>query len=102
MSELTETVRKMLSQAQVFARDTPFEAVARARQAVQLVDGALAQPTGGPDDRGALDNLRQLAAGRLSRYEAKLALWVDASKNRGVAYNQRESEIIGLPLRAKG
>ena len=102
MSELTETVRKMLSQAQVFARDTPFEAVARARQAVQLIDGVLGRTAGGPDDRGSLDNLRQLAAGRLARYEAQLARWVDASRNRGEAYNQRESEIIGLPLRAKG
>ena len=58
MSELTETVRKMLSQAQVFARDTPFEAVSRARQAVQTIDAALAQ---GPADREALDNLRKLA-----------------------------------------
>lgn len=101
MSELTETVRKMLSQAQVFARDTPFEAVARATQAVQLIDGALTK-SAGPDDRTALDNLRQLAAGRLTRYQEQLARWVDASRNRGEAYNQRESEIIGLPLRAKG
>ena len=38
MSELTDSVRKMLSQAQVFARDTPFEAVSRARQATKLVE----------------------------------------------------------------
>ena len=98
MSELTDRVRKMLSQAQVFARDTPFEAVARARQAMQVVESALATAST-PDEREALENLRTLAAKRVERYQAVLDSWMDASRERAEAFNQRERDVIGQPLR---
>lgn len=99
MSELTERVRKMLSQAQVFARDTPFEAVSRARQTLQAVDDALAACA--PDERPALENLRQLASTRLAKYEQRLEAWLDESRARGDKWEQSEQAMIGLPLRAK-
>ena len=98
MSELTDRVRKMLSQAQVFARDTPFEAVSRARQAVKAVEAALETSTS-PDERVALENLRRLAEKRAAKYEADLEAWIEASRGRGEAFSQREREVIGQPLR---
>ena len=98
MSELTDRVRKMLSQAQVFARDTPFEAVSRARQAVQLVESALTTAST-PDERSTLENLRALAVKRAERYEAVLDGWLDESQKRAEAFNQRERDVIGKPLR---
>jgi hypothetical protein len=100
MSELTETVRKMLSQAQVFARDTPFEAVSRARQAVQLIDAALAEAA--PIERPALESLRKVTASRLAKYDAVLAAWRETTSQRSELYNQQERARLLQPLRAKG
>ncbi|MEY4513972.1 MAG: hypothetical protein RLZZ450_6094 [Pseudomonadota bacterium] len=100
MSELTETVRKMLSQAQVFARDTPFEAVSRARQAVLLIDAALAGGT--PIERPALESLRKVTASRLEKYEIVLASWREKATLRAEQYVQTERARILQPLRAKG
>ncbi|HEY6880000.1 MAG TPA: hypothetical protein VI299_18370 [Polyangiales bacterium] len=100
MSELTDRVRRMLSQAQVFARDTPFEAVSRARQALQEIDAALGTATA--DERPALEGLRTLAASRYERYQEVLAGWQRANAERHEVYNQHERNRIGLPLRARG
>jgi hypothetical protein len=99
MSELTEKVRKMLSQAQVFARDTPFEAVSRARQAVQVVEEALTRCS--PEERSALDGLRTMAAARLVKYEAVLASWLEQSRLRGERYDEQERAVLDQPLRAR-
>ncbi len=100
MSELTDRVRRMLSQAQVFARDTPFEAVSRARQAIQAIDAALA--SAGPEERTALDNLRKLAASRHEKYEEVLAAWQKQNEERKAVWDKHERNRIGLPLRARG
>lgn len=100
MSELTERVRKMLSQAQVFATDTPFEAVARARQVIEVIDAALASGNSG-DDRSALSGLRQLAETRLGKYEARLAAWLAEVEARADTYNEHERERLAQPMRAK-
>lgn len=99
MSELTDSVRKMLSQAQVFARDTPFEAVARARQAVKTVEAAIATCT--PAERADLEALRALTAARVARYEERLEAWIQASRLREQAYNERERGFLQRSLRAK-
>jgi hypothetical protein len=99
MSELTDSVRKMLSQAQVFARDTPFEAVARARQAVQAIDAAIASAA--PTERPELDALRELTVARVARYEERLEAWIQASRAREQAYNERERDFLQRSLRAK-
>lgn len=99
MSELTDTVRRMLSQAQVFARDTPFEAVSRARQAMQLVDTALAAAS--LDERPALEALRKIASSRAAKYKATLDGWNDKIKDRADVYNQTERDRIGQPLRTR-
>jgi len=100
MSELTERVRRMLSQAQVFARDTPFEAVTRARQTLQVIDEALAGAAG--EERTALKGLRKIAASRLAKYEDVLAKWLAEAESRNEAYVQRERHHIVQPLRARG
>jgi hypothetical protein len=99
MSELTDSVRKMLSQAQVFARDTPFEAVSRMRQAVKMVDEALA--TAAPEKRPELEALRKITLSRLGKFEDTLASWTEKVKGRAELYNQHERDRIQLPLRAK-
>jgi len=99
MSELTDTVRRMLSQAQVFARDTPFEAVARARQATQLVDQALA--TAPSEERPALEALRKIATSRAAKYKTALEAWTDQVRRRADTYNHTERERIDQPLRIK-
>jgi len=99
MSELTDRVRRMLSQAQVFARDTPFEAVSRARQALHEIDAALA--TANPEERLALDGLRKLAESRYEKYEAVQATWIEKNRERGEVYNQHERDRIAAPLRAR-
>ncbi|HEX5661523.1 MAG TPA: hypothetical protein VFX59_30245 [Polyangiales bacterium] len=100
MSELTDRVRRMLSQAQVFARDTPFEAVSRARQAIEEIDQALA--SAGPADRTALEALRKLAASRHEKYEQTLANWQSTNTEREALWAKHERNRIGLPLRARG
>lgn len=99
MSELTDTVRRMLSQAQVFARDTPFEAVSRARQATQLIDHALASAS--TDERPALEALRKITTSRAEKYSAVLEGWTAKINARAVDYNQTERDRIGQPLRIK-
>ena len=99
MSELTDSVRKMLSQAQVFARDTPFEAVARARQAVQAVEAALAD--GAAADRPELEALRALTVARVARYEERLGAWIEAARVREDAYIDRERGLLSREIRAK-
>jgi hypothetical protein len=99
MSELTDRVRRMLSQAQIFARDTPFEAVSRARQALREIDAALATAT--PEERTALDGLRKIAASRYEKYEAVQAGWLEKNRARGEVYNQHERDRIVAPLRAR-
>lgn len=100
MSEVTERVRKMLSQAQVFARDTPFEAVARARQALEAIDEALG--SAGPEERSALEGLRKLTESRQERYAELLEKWTEKNRQRGELWQEHERNRIELPLRARG
>ncbi len=102
MSELTDQVRRMLSQAQVFVRDTPFEAVARTCQALQTVDAALGSlsPTA-TAERAALTRLRNVVMARLAKYETALEAWTDEVRGRAALYNQRERERIAQPFPAK-
>jgi len=101
MSELTDTVRKMLSQAQVFARDTPFEALSRTRQALIEIDAALANPGGQPDDRASLLALRKIAASRAAKYEARLSDWIGQAEARAHQYTTNEHLRLAQPMRAK-
>lgn len=101
MSELTERVRKMLSQAQVFARDTPFEAVSRARQATSVIDQALAATTTSAEDRAVLTSLRSLAVSRGEKYEARLQEWLAESEARANLFTENERERLAQPIRAK-
>jgi hypothetical protein len=101
MSELTDRVRKMLSQAQVFATDTPFEAVSRARQVIAVIDEALNDAALGSEDRTAILGLRKLAESRLEKYEARLAAWLSASSVRATQFVENERERLAQPMRAK-
>jgi hypothetical protein len=101
MSELTERVRKMLSQAQVFARDTPFEAVSRVRQAISVIDQAIADTGTLEEDRSALTSLRSLAASRAAKYEAGLQAWLAESEARADQFTANERERLAQPMRAK-
>lgn len=99
MSELTDRVRKMLSQAQVFARDTPFEGVARSRQALLVVEEALAGCKA--EERMQLEGLRTLAMGRVAKYEAALQDWLQKAEQRGERFGETERYVLQQPLRVK-
>jgi hypothetical protein len=98
MSELTDRVRKMLAQAQVFAKDTPFEAVARVKQALAVVDESLVSL---PSERRALEGLRTLVVSRLAKYERGLSDWQEQSRLRGERYVDHERHVLAQPLRTQ-
>ncbi len=99
MSELTDRVRRMLSQAQVFVRDTPFEAVTRTRQALEAVDAALAALSpSATAEREALARLRTVVLTRLAKYEQALEAWTEQVRGRAALYNRHERERIEQPI----
>lgn len=100
MSELTDRVRKMLSQAQVFVRDTPFEALSRVRQAAQEIDAELAQTTD-EQERASLLALQKVVAGRAAKYQQRLDAWLSEAEARANLYNEHERERLQQPMRAK-
>jgi hypothetical protein len=97
MSELTDRVRKMLAQAQVFARDTPFEAVARTRQVLHLIEESLSNDQ--VVERKVLEGQRALAAARLLKYDDILATWQENSRLRGERFVAQERYVLSHPLR---
>jgi hypothetical protein len=101
MSELTDRVRKMLSQAQVFATDTPFEAVSRARQAVELVNSSLGNGALPAEEATAVAALRRLCTSRLTKYEARLAEWLADAQARADRFTAHERAVLAQPMRAK-
>jgi hypothetical protein len=91
----------MLSQAQVFVRDTPFEALSRVRQALAEIDAALAHPGDQPDDRASLLALRKVAVSRAAKYETRLNGWIAEAESRANLFTANERARLAQPMRAK-
>lgn len=99
MSELTIRVRRMLSQAQTFAKDAPLEALSRAQLALRTASAALAQAS--EEERPELQTLCELAETRSERYQAVLASWSTQVRERSELYNENERQRLQQPLPQK-
>jgi hypothetical protein len=99
MSELTNRVRRMLSQAQTFAKDAPLEALSRAQLALRTASAALAQAS--EEERPELQTLCELAETRGERYRAILDGWATQVRERADLYTQNERERLQQPLPRK-
>lgn len=99
MSELTNRVRRMLSQAQTFAKDAPLEALSRAQLALRTARAALVQAS--EEERPALQTLCELAENRSERYQAVLARWSTQVRERAELYNEHERQRLQQPLPQK-
>jgi hypothetical protein len=99
MSELTKTVRRMVSQAHGFVTDAPLEAVSRAKQAMVAARAGLETATG--EERDELTQLHELAETRLPRYEQALAAWAGTVRERAALFHKNEVERLQQPLPPK-
>ena len=99
MSELTNRVRRMLSQAQTFAKDAPLEALSRAQLALRTASAAL--PQASEEERPELQTLCELAETRSERYRAGLDSWSAQVRARNELFNQNERDRLQQPLPKK-
>jgi hypothetical protein len=99
MSELTDQVRRMLSQAQKFVTDAPLEAVSRAQLALKTARAAL--PSASLDERAQLETLIELAETRIERYGQALASWSQGVRTRQDEYTTNERKRLQQPLPPK-
>jgi F0F1-type ATP synthase membrane subunit b/b' len=99
MSELTNQVRRMLSQAQKFVTDAPLEAVSRAQLALRTARAALA--TAAAEERAELETLIELAETRIERDGQALSRWSGTVRARADLYNHNERKKLAEPLPPK-
>jgi len=96
MSELTNRVRRMVSQAHGFVKDAPLEAVSRAKEAMLAARVGAETATG--EERDELSQLHDLAEARLPRYEAALATWTGSVRERADLFHKNEVQRLQQPL----
>lgn len=99
MSELTNQLRRMLSQAQKFVTDAPLEAVSRAQLALRTARAGLAKASA--EERAELDTLIELAETRIERYSQALSQWSGGVRARADLYNANERKRLAEPLPPK-
>lgn len=99
MSELTNKVRKMLSQAAGFVKDAPLEAVSRAKLAHSTALEGVKTAQG--EDRATLQTLAEVATARLERYELILSAWAGEVRQRADLFGQHERERLQQPMPPK-
>ena len=99
MSELTNQLRRMLSQAQKFVTDAPLEAVSRAQLALRTARAGLA--SAGAEERAELGTLIELAETRLERYSLAWTQWAGSVRARADEYTDNERKRLQQPLPPK-
>lgn len=99
MSELTDRLNRMLTQAQIFVRDAPLEAQSRALLAVQTAETALPGLAGA--ERDAVVELHAVAQKRAARYAATFATWSQGVRDRAEMFGDHERKCLDLPLPPK-
>jgi phage shock protein A len=99
MSELTNQVRRMLTQAHKFVTDAPLEAVSRAQLALRTARAGLA--AAGTEERAQLETLIELAETRLGRYATALSNWSGSVRARADEYTDNERKRLQQPLPPK-
>jgi hypothetical protein len=100
MSELISHLRRMLSQAQMFANDAPMEAVARAKLLVHEAHEGLAHVS--EVERDEVLAILQLARKRVARYEQKLAAFQGTVEERAALFLKHEHERLQQSIPSKG
>jgi hypothetical protein len=99
MSEVTKKLRRMLAQAQGFAKDAPLEALARVQLAAREAEAALATANG--DERAELETLRALAHSRADKYAAAFAHWQAEVEARAARFGAHERSVLQEPIPPK-
>jgi phage shock protein A len=99
MSELTNQVRRMLSQAHKFVTDAPLEAVSRAELALVTARAGLARASA--EERAELETQIELAETRLERYRQALSQWSGGVRARADLYTDNERKRLAEPLPTK-
>jgi hypothetical protein len=99
MSELTDRLRRMLAQTQVFVGDAPMEAVARGQLLVREANAALS--VAGDVERDEVHAILQLARKMVAKYEARVATFQTANAERAALLHRNEMDRLARPLPAK-
>lgn len=102
MREIIQKLQRALSQAQTFAKDTPLEALARARSVARDAQAALvgaAKATS--EERAQLSSIASMAASRISQYEAVVAGWDHGVRERAQLFHTHEVERLQRPIAGK-
>jgi hypothetical protein len=92
MSELTSDLRRMLSQAQMFASHAPMEALARAKLLAHEAHAALSSVS--EVEREEVLSILQLARKRVARYEQKVAAFQQGNATRAALFLHNERERL--------
>jgi hypothetical protein len=100
MSEVTQKLKYMLVQAQMFAADAPLEALARAELAVREAKAAL--HAGHGIDRDQLTSLLAIAQSRVELYGARLSKWTAGVQERADLFEENEMQRLEQPLPGTG
>jgi hypothetical protein len=99
MSELTDRLKRMLSQAQMFAIDAPMEALARAKLLVSQANAALSVVS--DVERDDVLSILQLARKRVARYEARVSSFQHDNRERAALFTRHEFERLQQPIPTK-
>jgi hypothetical protein len=99
MSDVIQKLQRMLAQAQVFAKEAPLEAVARAQQAAREAEAALSDASG--KEREELELLRAMALMRAEKYEARLEGWTRGVQERAELFTTHESQRLQQAIPSK-
>ncbi len=92
MSEVVERMQRALTQAQMFAKDTPLEAEGRAELVVKQIEAAL--ETAPRAERDELKRLLELARTRVTKYQAAYAQFTREAAERARLFQQHERERL--------
>lgn len=99
MSELTTHLRRMLSQAQVFASEAPHEALARTKRLVAEANRALEHV--GDSERDEVLSILALAKKRIARYEKRLEEFQAQNAQRAALFAANERKRLEQPIPPK-
>ncbi len=103
MREMIQKLQRALSQAQMFAQDTPLEALARARLVASEAQAALTS-AGAKADAAECEQLASIAAmatSRITQYEAVVAGWDHGVRERAELFHTHEVERLQRPIASK-
>ena len=99
MSELTDRLRRMQAQAQMFAGDAPMEALSRAKLLTREANAALSVVS--DVERDEVHALLSLARKLVTKYEARVEAFQAENKRRADLLHNNEMQRLVSPIPAK-